>query len=78
MERPNPHHGVQLLTYMYSVPKTIPEYRGMEFRGHVVYPNSNVQIPVSGVDQRFIGRLGSLVRRLADETPARTVPSASE
>ena len=76
--RPNPAHSAQVLTYMYAVPRAIPEYKGMEFRGHVIYPDGNVQIPVSGLDQRFIDRLGSLIRRLADETPARRVPSAPE
>ena len=63
---------------MYAVPRATPEYRDIEFRGHVIYPESHVQIPVSGLDQRFIDRLGALIRRLADETPARRVPSASE
>ena len=76
--RPSPHHSVQVLTYMYAIPRALPGYHGMEFRGHVIYPESHVQIPVSGLDQRFIDRLGSLIRRLADETPARRVPSASE
>ena len=76
--RPNPHHAVQVLTYMYAVPKALPEYNGMEFRGHVIYPEGQVQIPVSGLDRQFIDRLGALIRRLADETPARRVPSASE
>ena len=44
----------------------------------MIYPDGNVQIPVSGLDQRFIDRLGALIRRLADETPARRVPSISE
>ena len=76
--RSSPHHAAQVLTYMYAVPRAIPDYRGVDFRGHVVYPDGNVQIPVSGLDQRFIGRLGSLIRRLADETPARRIPSAQE
>ena len=50
----------------------------MEFRGHVIYPDGNVQIPVSGLDRKFIDRLSNLIRRLADENPARRVPSASE
>ena len=77
--KPSPHHSVQVMTYMYAVPKALERYRGMEFRGHVVYPDGkNVGIPASGVDGKFVERLGSLIRRLADETPARRVPSASE
>ena len=76
--RPSPHHSVQVLIYMYAVPRALPEYHGMEFRGHLIYPESHVQIPVSGLDQPFVERLGALIRRLADETPARRVPSAQE
>ena len=77
--KPSPHHSVQVLTYMYAVPLAKPEYKGMKFRGHVVYPDGkNVGIPASGLDRKFVGRLGSLIRRLADETPSRKVPSTSE
>ena len=43
--RPSPHHTVQVMTYMYAVPKALPEYQGWTFRGHVIYPDGNVQIP---------------------------------
>ncbi|MYC38445.1 MAG: Dna2/Cas4 domain-containing protein [Chloroflexi bacterium] len=76
--KPSPHHSVQVLTYMYAAPRALEQFRGMEFRGHVIYPDGNVQIPVSGLDRKFIDRLGALIRRLADENPARRVPSASE
>ena len=76
--RASPHHAVQVLTYMYAVPRAVERYRGMEFRGHVIYPDSNVTVPASGVDGKFIDRLGALIRRLADETPARRIPSAHE
>ena len=76
--RPSPHHAVQVMIYQYAVPRALEEYRRMEFRGHVIYPDSNVAVPVSGVDRKFIDRLGNLIRRLADETPGRRVPSTSE
>ena len=76
--KPSPAHAVQVLIYMYAVPKSLGQYRGVEFRGHVVYPDAQVGIPVSGVDEKFTERLGSLIRRLAAETPARRVPSTQE
>ena len=76
--KPSPHHSVQVLTYMYAVPRALPEYKEKQFRGHIIYPEGNVQIPVSGLDRRFIDRFGALIRRLAGEEPARKVPSASE
>ena len=77
--KPGPAHTIQVMTYMYADPKAIEQYLGTEFRGHVIYPDGNVQIPASGVDGKFIDRLGSLIRRLAaDDVPARKVPSAVE
>ena len=76
--KPGPAHAAQVLIYMYAVPKALEQYRGVEFRGHVVYPESQVGIPVSAVDKKFTENLGSLIRRLASETPARRVPSAQE
>ena len=57
--RPSPHHTVQVMTYMYAVPRALPEYRKVEFRGHVIYPDGNVQIPASGIDRKFGERLGA-------------------
>ena len=76
--RPGPAHTIQVMTYMYAVPKALEQYLGTEFRGHVIYPDGNVQIPASGLDQKFTERLGGLIRRLASETPARRVPSGGE
>ena len=76
--KPGPAHTIQVMTYMYAVPMALEQYLGTEFRGHVIYPDGNVQIPASGLDQKFTERLGGLIRRLASETPARRVPSAGE
>ena len=40
--------------------------------------NAHVASPESAVDQPFIENLSALIRRLADDTPARRVPSAQE
>ena len=66
------------MIYQYAVPKALEQYRGMEFRGHVAYPDSQVGLPVSAVDGKFIESLGDLIRRLSADTPARRVPSAGE
>ena len=76
--KPSPSHAAQVMTYMYAVPKALEQYRGIRFQGHVIYPDGNVQIPASGLDEKFIQNLGGLIRRLASETPARRVPSGPE
>ena len=50
-DRPNPAHSAQVLIYQYAVPRALPECRGVKFGDHAIYPDSNVQIPASGVDQ---------------------------
>ena len=76
--RVSPHHAVQLMLYQYAVPKALEQHRGMEFRGHVAYPESNVEIPASRIDRNFVDNLGTLIRRLAADTPARRAPSSTE
>ena len=76
--KPSPSHAAQVRIYMYALPKALEQFRGVEFRGHVIYPDANVQIPASGIDGKFVERLGALIRRLAAETPARRVPSTQE
>ena len=56
--KPGPAHSAQVMIYQYAVPRALDRYRGMEFRGHVIYPDAQVGIPVSGVDEKFTGAPG--------------------
>ena len=76
--RSSPHHTVQVMIYQYAVSWALEEYRGTEFRGHVIHPDANVQVPASGVDRKFVDRLANLIRRPAAQQPARKIPSAGE
>ena len=76
--RPSPNHAVQVMIYQYAVPKALDQYRGVEFRGHVAYPEYNLEIPASRIDTNFVNNLGALIRRLAADTPAQKVPSYDE
>ena len=74
----SPYHRAQVMIYQYAVPKALTQHQGKRLSGHVRYPNAHVASPESGVDRPFIGNLDALIRRLADDTPARRVPSAQE
>ena len=76
--KPSPAHPAQVRIYMYALPKALEQSRGVEFRGHVVYPHSQVGIPASAVDGKFVQNLAALIRRLASETPVQRVPSVQE
>ena len=74
--RPSPAHATQVLIYMYAIPRALERYRGLTISGQVAYPDHVVDVPADAVDGRFVENLGSLMRRLASETPARRVPSS--
>ena len=76
--QPSPAHNVQVMLYMYAVPKALTEYRATAFNGVVAYPGHSVEIPATAVDGRFVEHMGRLVRRLAADSPARKVPSMGE
>ena len=76
--KPSPAHVVQVLLYMYAVPRAMGQHRDLVFDGQVAYADHVVDIPASAIDDRFIERLSQLVRRLASDAPARRVPSPSE
>ena len=57
--RPSPYHAVQVMLHQHAVPKALEEYRGVEFRGHVAYTKSNVEIPISRIDTNFAHNLGA-------------------
>ena len=76
--KPSPSHRAQVMIYQYAVPKALKQYQGKPVIGHVRYPNAHVMTPESAVDREFIQNLGALIRRLADEKPARRAPSAQE
>ena len=76
--RPSPAHAIQVLIYMYALPRALERYRGLTIAGQVVYPDHAVDIPPEAVEGNFVENLGGLMRRLASEMPARRVPSPGE
>ena len=76
--KPSPSHHIQLMVYMYAIPRALQQYNGVEFEGVVAYDDDEVVIPSSAVDETFVSNLGQLIRRVSASTPARKVPSAME
>ena len=76
--KPGPAHVVQVMLYMYAVPRAIGQHQGVVFDGLVAYADHTVDIPAGVVDDQFIGNLAGLIGRLASDTPARRVPSPGE
>ena len=76
--QPSPSHSVQVMLYMYAIPRSLGQYRGITFDGKIVYTDHEVDIPASAVDEKFVENLSLLIRRLSSPTPARKVPSRME
>ncbi len=77
--QPRASDHVQVMLYMYAVPKAFPEkYRNVALEGRVVYGEREVAVPSSAVDEKFVKRFSELIRRLASNEPAKRVPSFGE
>ena len=74
----SPSHAVQVMIYLYAVPKALQRYRETKLWGQVTYRDHTVRIPAEAVDEKFIQNLGALIRRLSADEPARRVPSSQE
>ena len=74
----SPSHAVQLMIYLYAVPRALGRYRNAKLRGQVTYRDHTVCIPADAVDEQFVQNLGALIRRLSADEPARRVPSGQE
>lgn len=71
-------HPVQVMLYMYALPKALERYRGLKLTGQVAYSDHVVDIPAEAVDETFVQRMGQLITRLASDMPARRIPSPGE
>ena len=67
----SPSHRAQVHIYQYAVPKALTQFQGKQARGQVRYPDSYVGSPATSVTPDFVANLGSLIRRLAADVPAR-------
>jgi CRISPR/Cas system-associated exonuclease Cas4 (RecB family) len=76
--KPGVAHIVQVMLYMYAVPRAIRQHQGVVFDGQVAYTDHAVDIPAAAVDDKFVERLSQLIGQLASDAPARRVPSPGE
>ena len=76
--QPSPSHHVQVLLYMYAIPRALQQYKGVNFDGRVVYPDHEEYVPSTALDDTFVNNFSSLIKRLASSQAARRVPSKME
>ena len=66
------------MIYQYALPRALPQYRNVRIGGEVICPTHTVRIPRGALPNQFIEDLGSLIRRLAADTPPQRTPSYAE
>ena len=71
-------HVVQVMIYLYAIPRALERYRTLKLRGQATYLDHTIRIPVEAVDDQFIQNLGALIRRFAAYEPARRAPNRQE
>ena len=76
--REQPSHTVQMMIYMYALPRALPQYREANLSGEVVYPTRTRRVPMGSLHTQFKTDLGALIRRIAADEPAARVPSEHE
>ena len=76
--REQPAHFVQIMIYMYALPRALPQYQHAKLAGEVVYPTRTTRVPMGSLHTQFKTDLGDLIRRIAADSPAARVPSEHE
>jgi PD-(D/E)XK nuclease superfamily len=71
-------HRVQVMLYMWALPKAFPAYRGLRFDGRLVCPAGELDIPADEVDEPFVRRARDLLRQICGDKPPMASPSPGE
>ena len=66
------------MSYMYALPRALPQYQHAKLAGEVFYPTRTARIPMGSLHTQFVRDLGALIRRIAADKPPARVPSGHE
>lgn len=67
-------HQVQVMLYMYFLPRSRSEWADVTFDGMVYYKDSRIEIPSSAVDGQFAENVSYFIGILASPAPPLKVP----
>ena len=72
----SPSHIVQVMIYLYAIPRALEQYRSLKIRGQVTYQDHTVRMPAEAVDDQFIRHLSRVnyICRLASISFAGSPP----
>lgn len=75
---PKASDRVQVMIYMWALPKTNPAFAGLRFDGQVIYKTGHSVILAEEVDAVFIKRVGDLMTEVCREVEPSKAPSFGE
>jgi hypothetical protein len=75
---PRASDRIQVMIYMWALPKTIPGLAGVTFNGKVVYKSRYTIITADEIDPVFVKRVGELMKEVCGETEPHKAPSFGE
>ena len=75
---PRASDRVQVLIYMWALPKVSPEFEGVKFRGKVAYKTGYILVNNEEIDEIFVKRLGDLLKEVCGAAEPHKAPSFGE
>jgi len=72
-------HQIQLMIYLYCLPRCFDQYKNIKLEGCLLYyPSTRIEIPQSMIDEGFIDHLNYWLKILGADTPPAKAPSENE
>jgi hypothetical protein len=76
--KPRPSDKIQLMLYIWALPKTYSRFRGATFDGLLVYKSHEIEISALEVDEIFVKNFKQFTRDILSAEPDRKYPSPRE
>ena len=71
-------HQIQLMIYLYCLPRCLDQHKNIKLEGCLYYPNTKIEIPQSMINEGFIDHLNYWLEILGADTPPAKAPSKNE
>lgn len=76
--KPRESDKIQLMLYIWALPKTYGRFRGASFDGLIVYQNHEIEISALEVDEIFVKNFKQFTTDILSAEPNRKYPSPNE
>lgn len=76
--KPRPSDKIQLMLYIWALPKTQSRFRGASFDGLLIYDSHEIEISALEVDEVFVKHFKQFTKDILSSEPDRKYPSPRE